>query len=171
MSSGSQPAAPLRRVAQRARRLFRQPEVEQLDAVLGDQDVGGREVPVRDALLVRGIECAQNLCRVFDGLLDGQPAAGVGVDVSFGDPPRRSSVSAGTNSQGQYALEGLPPGTYYLSTSSVDGLQDEIFGGGPCISPCPSALAVCDWRDRGSPPGLAGGPDATGVACGAGTPW
>ena len=34
---------------------FRQPEVQQLDALLRHEDVGGLQIPVRDAFVVRGI--------------------------------------------------------------------------------------------------------------------
>lgn len=77
----------------------------------------------------------------------GQPAAAVLVEAAFGDPPQRFATSAATNSQGQYTFEGLPPGTYFLWTRSVQGLQDEIFGGGPCVGSCEPAQAVA----RGTP--------------------
>jgi len=47
-----------------AARPLRQPEVEQLDALLGDEDVRGLEIPVRDAVPVRGIERSR-ICAAY----------------------------------------------------------------------------------------------------------
>jgi hypothetical protein len=39
-----------------ANRLFRQPEVEQLNSLLGDEYIGGLQITMRDALLMGRIE-------------------------------------------------------------------------------------------------------------------
>ena len=45
----------------------RQSEIEQLDALLGHQDIRGLQVAMRDAFLVRSIQGFQDLLRVFGG--------------------------------------------------------------------------------------------------------
>src|SRR5215471_11201214 len=57
---------------------LRQYEIEQLDAVLRDHDVGGFEVAMDDALAVSGIEGVQNLARERQGARPRQrPAQGL----------------------------------------------------------------------------------------------
>src|ERR1035438_4732876 len=51
---------------------FGQPEVEQLDALLGHQNVGRFQVAMRDAFLMRGVQSIQNLSRVFQGFFERQ---------------------------------------------------------------------------------------------------
>ena len=59
--------------ARRARQLG-QTEVEQLDPLLREQDVGGLQIAVDDALAVRGVERLADLHAVRDRLVDRQRA-------------------------------------------------------------------------------------------------
>jgi hypothetical protein len=52
------------------RGLLRQAEIQELDPLPGDQDVGGLQIPMGDAFLMRHVESIQNLCCVFDGLVE-----------------------------------------------------------------------------------------------------
>jgi hypothetical protein len=49
--------------------LLRQPEVEQLDALLSHQDIGRLQIAMRDAFGVCGIQRIQNLAGVLDGFV------------------------------------------------------------------------------------------------------
>ncbi len=49
-------------------------EVEQLDTLLGDENIGGLEVPMRDAFFVRGVEGIADLRGVFQRLVERQRA-------------------------------------------------------------------------------------------------
>ena len=60
---------------------FRQPEIQQLDALLGDEDVGGLQIAMRDALAVRGVERitesarrTRSACSSGSGPLSGEPS-------------------------------------------------------------------------------------------------
>ena len=48
--------------------MFGEAEIEEFDALFGDEDVGGFQVAVGDAFAVGGVEGVQNLFGVFDGL-------------------------------------------------------------------------------------------------------
>ena len=52
--------------------LLGQAEIEQLDSLLGDQNVGGLQIAMGDPLPVRGIQGIQNLSGVFDGFFERQ---------------------------------------------------------------------------------------------------
>jgi len=41
-----------------------------------------------------------------------------------------------TDSQGDYQIDGLPPGDYFAHTSNSQGLADETFGGEGCDGVC-----------------------------------
>ena len=53
---------------------FGESKVEQFDALPGDEDIGGLEVAVRDALPVRGVEGIADLCGIFQRLVERQRA-------------------------------------------------------------------------------------------------
>jgi hypothetical protein len=52
--------------------LLGQPEIQQLDPLFGDQDVGRLQIAMNDAFLVRRVQRVQNLTGVFDGLFERQ---------------------------------------------------------------------------------------------------
>ena len=64
----------------------------------------------------------------------GQPLQLVGVDIY--DSAGRLAGTATSNSQGVYAVKGLPAGNYYARTRNNLGLQDRLFGGAVCGSGC-----------------------------------
>ena len=53
-------------------RCFGESEVEELDALFSDEDVGGFQVAVGDAIAVRGVEGFEDLAGVLDSFFDGQ---------------------------------------------------------------------------------------------------
>ena len=53
-------------------RLLRQPEIEQLDPLLGHENVGWFQIPVSDAFLMRSIESVQNLSGVLNCFVERQ---------------------------------------------------------------------------------------------------
>ena len=61
---------------------LRQAEVQQLDAGLGDENIRGLQITMRDPFLVRGVERIANLDRVLQRLIDRQrPLEGRALDV------------------------------------------------------------------------------------------
>ena len=56
----------------RAPGLFRQSEIQQLDPLLRDQNVGGLQIAMYDAFAVSRVESIQNLPRVFQRFLHRQ---------------------------------------------------------------------------------------------------
>jgi hypothetical protein len=53
----------------------------------------------------------------------------------------QSARSGFTNASGAYSIAGLPPGTYYLQTSTSLAIN-ENFNNLPCPNPCPTASAL-----------------------------
>lgn len=51
--------------------LLRQAEIQQLDSLFRDQNVGGLQIAVSEALAVRRVESVENLPCIFDRLLTG----------------------------------------------------------------------------------------------------
>ncbi len=64
----------------------------------------------------------------------GQPLQLVGVDIY--DSAGRLAGTATSNSQGVYAVNGLPAGNYFARTRNNLGLQDRLFGGAVCGGGC-----------------------------------
>lgn len=51
---------------------LRQAEVQQLDAGLGDENIGGFQIAMSNALLVRGVESIANLAAYFSACFRGR---------------------------------------------------------------------------------------------------
>ena len=96
----------------------------------------------RNFLLSRGGAIAGRVTRAATG----GGVAGAGVSA-YG--PGNNHYSAETDANGDYAIEGLPPGSYVLHTRNDAGsaLADEIYDNIPCVVRCDESAA----RFRGSP--------------------
>jgi hypothetical protein len=64
----------------------------------------------------------------------GQPLQLVGVDIY--DSAGRLAGTATSNSQGVYAVNGLPAANYFARTRNNLGLEDRLFGGAACGTGC-----------------------------------
>jgi 5-hydroxyisourate hydrolase-like protein (transthyretin family) len=68
----------------------------------------------------------------------------VSVAVCVQGPPTSCSTGFGlpSNAAGQYAIGGLPSGTYNIYSINFQGFVDEIFDNIPCFGPCTTPNAV-----------------------------
>ena len=98
----------------------------------------GEAIPLGIGERVRGIDFAlETLGAIAGRAIDaasGAPLAGLAVAVHS----IRSEVhgEAVTGADGGYRVEGLPPGDFVVHAGDGDGpYVDELYGGGPCVSP------------------------------------
>jgi len=103
-----------------------------MDCNLGD----GSPVTVA-AEPVTGIDFALAQGAGLSGLVTGPGNAGlIQVEVRLFDADGYLAGTWRSNSQGQYAIDGLPAGTYYAHTVNNLGLADVTFGNDPCDGQC-----------------------------------
>jgi hypothetical protein len=72
--------------------LFGQPEIEQLDALLGYENIGRFQIPMSYAFLVRGIQSVQNQSGVLNGFVERQRSFEGSAFDQFHDKVVRSDI-------------------------------------------------------------------------------
>ncbi|MDX1999028.1 MAG: carboxypeptidase-like regulatory domain-containing protein, partial [Thermoanaerobaculia bacterium] len=114
--------------------------------VFCDPDLG--TPVVAGAVPVTGVNFTLTATGSLSGTLtDHDTGAGIDGYVEVWNTNGSEVDSAYTGSSGVFTLSGLPPGTYYLTSSNFDGYIDELWSDLPCLGGPP---AGCKIR-RGTP--------------------